>query len=62
MPQRDHGTYFIGHAFRRVVDPVFLLAGGGGLLCYLREIRLATVLIEGLDRSASGLGLPCRFA
>jgi hypothetical protein len=38
-----------------VVAPVFLLAGVGGLLCFLREIRLATVLIEGLDRSVSDL-------
>jgi hypothetical protein len=27
----------------------------GGLLCFLREIHLATALIESLDRSASGL-------
>jgi hypothetical protein len=55
MLQPDHATSSIGHAIRLVVAPAFVLAGVGGLLFFLREIQLATALIESLDRSASDL-------
>lgn len=62
MRQPDHATSSLGHAIQLAIAPVFLLAGVGALLCFLREIELARVLIESLDRSASDRGLLFRFA